>query len=469
MNQVAQFPSYSAHSLQNNDDTIHSVEAEQQVLGALLSNNELLDKISGFLEQHHFFESIHAEIFEKISSLVMGGHLASPVTLKESFKTHEGLKELGGIGYLVKLQGAAIMPGQTCHYANYVVEMYERRRLLKLTTDSTQKLRDGVSSEDVVQSLEAEMLQSSGSSANPRSMSLLAASTKSIQEMNDRYQNGSTGVPSGLHSLDDITGGFHRAEFSIIGGATSMGKTALGTWIAYVAARQGVGVGFVTLEMGESQLYQRINSIDSKVPYQDQRRDLSEESFRKVIAAVQNQKELPIELFNAKTRSVHGIFAEARKLQRKWASFPDFKGLGMLVIDYIQLIKGSGTSLEVLAEAAIECKNIAKRLDIPVVALAQVNRSIAQRDNKVPTLADLRGAGDLEFAADNVIFCHRPEYYLTRELQNSNISPGDYADIERALSICQGTMDLYVAKQRMGEIGQCRVGCDMGTNRFWNI
>ena len=374
-----------------------------------------------------------------------------------------------GDAYLVRLAGAAVAANQIVHYAQHVVELSERRRLLELTSASADSLRNGAEAAEVVERLEAELLKSSASNFVPRSMSLLAAATKAISEMNERYQNGSTGVPSGIPALDKITGGFHRAEFTIIGGATSMGKTAVGTWIAYAAAKQGVGVGFATLEMGESQLYQRINAIDSRVPYQDQRCDLTEETFRRVVETSQNQKELPIELFNSETRTIHGVFAEARKLQRKWSAVSDVKGLGMLVIDYIQLVKGRGTPLEVLAEAATECKNIAKRLDIPVIALAQVNRTIGHRDNKVPTLADLRGSGDLEFAADTVIFCHRPEYYLTRELQNSSMGIEERADIEASLSACRNKMDLYVAKHRMGPINHCRLGCHMATNRFWDL
>ena len=469
MNEIARFPDYSAQPSSKMDDLPHSIEAEQNVLGALLCDNALLDRIVGVLEVEHFFEPVHARIFQTISACIARFRLASPVTLKAIFTADQGLKDLGGDAYLIRLAGAAVAANQIVHYAQHVVELSERRRLLELTSASADSLRNGAEAAEVVERLEAELLKSSASNFVPRSMSLLAAATKAISEMNERYQNGSTGVPSGIPALDKITGGFHRAEFTIIGGATSMGKTAVGTWIAHAAAKQGVGVGFATLEMGESQLYQRINAIDSRVPYQDQRCDLTEETFRRVVETSQNQKELPIELFNSETRTIHGVFAEARKLQRKWSAVSDVKGLGMLVIDYIQLVKGRGTPLEVLAEAATECKNIAKRLDIPVIALAQVNRTIGHRDNKVPTLADLRGSGDLEFAADTVIFCHRPEYYLTRELQNSSMGIEQRADIEASLSACRNKMDLYVAKHRMGPINHCRLGCHMATNRFWNL
>lgn len=447
----------------------HNIEAEQQLLGALLCNNDRFDKVTGVVLSEHFYEPVHGRIFEVMEARTSQNSLASPVTLRDDFATDEGLKQLGGVGYLATLAGASISGSAVKQYADHIVELFERRRLISVAKASVESLQGGDSAADVVESLEREMLRSQASAANSRSMSLLAAATKAISEMNDRFMNGTRGVSSGLKPLDDIIGGFKRAEFTIIGGATSMGKTTVGTWIAYAAAKQGFGVGFATLEMGESQLYQRINAIDSHVPYQRQGSKLSEVEFRRVIEAAKVQESLPIELFNAETRTIHGIAAEARKLQRKWQPSGDFKGLGMLVIDYLQLVSGKGSKLEILEEVANECKSISKRLDIPVIGLAQVARDMGKRENRIPTLSDLRGSGDLEFAADNVIFCHRPEYYLTRELQSDALKDQDRMDKEIAIKHCEGIMELYVAKQRQGSIADCTVNCDVSTNRFWNV
>ena len=157
-------------------------------------------------------------------------------------------------------------------------------------------------------------------------------------------------------------------------------------------------------------------------------------------------------------------------MQRQNQAREGFKGFGLLVIDYVQLVRGKGhNSLEVLSRVAMDLKQVAKMLDIPVVALAQVDRGLAKRDNPIPFLSDLRGSGDLEFAADNVIFCHRPEYYLERQLQVGVSDIEERADIEAALSQVKGRMDLIVAKQRMGQIGQCRVEVDMGINTFRDL
>lgn len=447
----------------------HSIEAEQQLLGALLNSNELYDRVSGYLTVEHFYDPVHARIYERIVEAINDGGRASPVTLKPSFATDEGLKELGGPVYLVRLAGSAISENMVSHYAEHIVEMSERRRLVSLADRCSSMLRSGAKASDAIEEMESDLLRGQASLSNPRSMSLLAAATKALKEMHNRYQNGSTGISTGLADLDRILGGLHRAEHTLVGGSTSMGKTAFGTWLTYNAAKAGIGVGFASIEMGEGQFYQRFNSIDSLVPYRDQRRVLSESAFQKVVETAKDQESLPVELFNSDTRTIHAIFSEARKLQRKWRPNGQFQGLGLLVIDYIQLIRGKGTPLEILAEAAIECKNISKSLDIPVVALAQVDRNMGARENKIPTLSDLRGSGDLEFSADNVIFCHRPEYYLERDLQNPDLDDEARMNMIAAKEACKNTMDLFVAKQRMGEVGSCRVGCDIGVNRFWDL
>jgi replicative DNA helicase len=171
-------------------------------------------------------------------------------------------------------------------------------------------------------------------------------------------------------------------------------------------------------------------------------------------------------------RDIPAILSESRRLKNlNPPSDQGFRGFGLLIIDYIQLVRGKGFSQhERLGQIAMDAKQVAKSLDVPVVALAQVDRSLAKRESPVPFLSDLRGSGDLEFAADNVIFCHRPEYYIERELlQNPAMDVADRADLEAALASCKGTMDLFVAKQRMGPVGKCRVKVDMGINRFADV
>jgi replicative DNA helicase len=188
----------------------------------------------------------------------------------------------------------------------------------------------------------------------------------------------------------------------------------------------------------------------------------------KMIEATKGQMDLPVQIFSARVRDIPSIMAECKKLQQRWRPIEKgFRGLGLLVVDYIQLIRGDGRSFDVLSNAANELKQIAKLLDVHVIALAQIDRKVGERENTRPGLSDLRGSGDLEQAPDNVIFCHREEYHLQRKPMPR--SPEDMADHISALEASKGKMELIIGKARMGEIGTVTVGCNMGTNRFFDI
>lgn len=455
----------------------HSIEAEQQLLGALLTNNDLYTKVSTYLRVEHFYDPVHAKIYKHISGRIAKDHLASPITLKEEMGGDEGLKELGGASYLARMAGAAIAAYALTEYAQMIVRLHGLRALDGKLSDIKGRIGTEETATDLCADLELFLQGQQAQDLNPRSMSLLKAHTGAVMEINERQVSGHVGLTTGLKDLDELTGGFHNGELTLVAGSTSMGKTAMGVWLAYVAAKTSRMVGFATLEMSEFALAQRFASIDSQIPYHALRNILSEATFRKVVEGVKAQEALPIHIYSDRVRDIPSILSESRRLQRMHPPNDDgFKGFGLLVIDYIQQVRGKGPNkLEQLSQVAMDAKQIAKTLNVPVVALAQVNRSLGDRkpergESQIPKLSDLRGAGDLEFAADNVIFCHRPEYYLERELQqNPQMEVEDRADLEAALGKCKGMMDLIVAKQRMGKIGNCRVRADLGTNRFFDI
>jgi replicative DNA helicase len=269
-----------------------------------------------------------------------------------------------------------------------------------------------------------------------------------------------------LASLDEAVS-FMRGRYTILAGTTSMGKTAMSQWISYSAAKAGFGVGFVSLEMTEIDLARRMNSIESKIPYQVQDRAMSEVTFRKVVDAARAQESLPIEIFSARVNDLPAIVSEAKKLQKKQEPNGNFKGMGLLVVDYIQLVKGKGTDFEVLSSVANDLKQVAKLLNVHVLALAQVGTKVMERENPRPGLSDMRGSGDLGMAPDNVIFCHREEYYMGRAQRPKKTD--ELADFEADFEKCKGKMELIIGKARMGDLSTITVGCDMGTNRFWDI
>lgn len=443
----------------------HSVEAEQQLLGALLTNNDLAHRITGKIKADDLFDPVHRCIFEHAMGRIQEDKLASPITLFADMGKHDGLHELGGAGYLARLAGASISASSIADYAAQIVEFSRRRAVLDLCADMTNRIMQDEPAD--VSCAEMEMfLHTQEPSGAPRSMSLLKAHTEALQDVMDAKAGNSPAVPSGLASLDAELR-LARKRYTILGGTTSMGKTAAALSIAYHAAKEGFGVGFVSREMPERDLAARMNSIDSKVPYKAFDRPMSDGTLDRVAEAVRIQAEYPIEIFSSQVDDMPSILSEAKKLQKKWATNGPKFGLGLLVVDYIQLIKGKGNNFEVLSSVANELKQVAKLLDVHVLALAQIDRKVMEREDARPMLSDLRGSGDLENAPDNVMFCHREEYFLQRKTLPKKTE--ELADHMELLDASRGKMEYIIAKARMGEITTVTVGCDMATNRFWDL
>ncbi len=447
----------------------HNVELEQQIIGNVLLNNDLIHKV-GVVQPEHFYDPVHGEIWKAISSRINDDHMASPVTMASDFQSHKGLLELGGTSYFARLAGGAMSSFAMADYSRDLIELYRQRQILNNVGDVLQRVRGGMKAQDAQSEIELYLQAQEAYAETPRSMSLLAAHTQSINMINQRYQSGKYGKSTGLKALDNITGGLHDGEATTIAGSTSMGKTALGCWLAYHLAKSGYMVGIASLEMSEIALANRLNSIDSGIPYQDMRGEISESTFRAVVDGAKSQEALPIHVYSDQVNDMPAILSETRRLQRMHPPNGNFLGFGLLVIDYIQLVKGKGDgSVDILSRIANDVKRLAKLLNIPVVALAQVMRDLGKRENPIPQLSDLRGSSDLENAPDNVIFCHRPEYYIERDLRNPNLKIEDRADLEAALSASRNKMQLLISKQRMGAIGQCTVEVDMARNRFRDV
>ena len=448
----------------------HSTEAEQQILGAVLGTNEMFHKLSYFLRPEHFFDPVHADIWRNISARIERDHLASPITVGADMEAHEGLAKLGGKPYLARLLGGSISGFAAPDYARMVVDMYQRRQLSGRLSQISEELDVGRSADDAAAELELLLHEREDNSAEPRTMSFLRAQTNAVQQIDEIRRGGMIGIPTGIKALDDAVS-LAPKRYTILGGATSMGKTALALSIVLNAAKAGYGVGFVTLEMPEEDLANRINSAVSMVPYKAYDRPLSDNAMRMVIDAAKELTALPVEIFSERVRDVPAILSEAKKLKRKMVPRGDIKGFKLLVIDYIQLVRGRGESAFVrLSQVANDLKQVAKQLDVHVLALAQIDRNISKEEHYQkarPRLADLRGSGDLENAPDNVMFVFRPEYYLTR--QTPPKKDDERADWEADIARWKDKAEIIVGKARMGEIGSVTVGCDMATNRFFDL
>ena len=447
----------------------HATEAEQQLLGAVMVDNDRFHRVGSILREDHFFEPIHARIWSAIRQRLDRDLLADAITLADDLQGDPGLKELGGGKYLVRLMGASVSGSLLGDYAAVIIATHDRRTLVEALDSAKSRALDGGldGAGDAVADLETFLHRRADLSTAPRSMSLLRAQINSVEQINEIYQGGAIGVPSGIAALDEVLT-LAPKRYTILAGATSMGKTALGLSIAKAAASAGYGVGYVSREMPETDLANRINSMKSLVPYKAYDRPMSEASFRRVVEAAKSLEDLPIEIFSDRVNDVPAIVSECKKLRAKWRLNDNFHGLKLLVVDYIQLIKGRGESAFVrLSEVANDLKSVAKSLDVHVLALAQIDRKIIEREDTRPKLSDLRGSGDLENAPDNVIFVHRPEYYLKRSTPPK--APDDRADWEADLVKWKDKAEIIIGKARMGEITSVTVGCDMGTNRFFDL
>lgn len=441
----------------------HAVEAEQQLLGLLLIDNRVYDRIAPRMSADLFYDPVHQRIWSHISARVSREHLASPVTLKSDMEHDEGLQQLGGASYLVRLAGAAIGAYAVNDYVDLLIECRERRALSDALTGAQEALLAENGVEVAKSGLLAVLSDLSGSEGKSHSVSLMSALTGALSGMNDAYGGEGGGLLTGLKAVDDLTGGFWPADLIILGGRPSMGKTAVAVSIAGRVASRGVPVVIVSLEMTEASLAQRLLAERSGVEYARARRgDMSEAEFKRVADKAREMADWPMAIIPPHVREVAGIYAAIRAERARMG------GLGLVVIDYLQLVRAAGRDrFQQMTEVSISLKNMAKLLGVPVLCLAQLSRDVERRDDKRPTLSDLRESGQIEQDADVVMFCYRDHYYLSREQPPKKDDAR--ADYEAALAACKNTMDLIVAKQRMGPIGTARVGCAISTNKFWDL
>ncbi|WP_347831370.1 replicative DNA helicase [uncultured Planktomarina sp.] len=464
----------------------HSIEAEQQLLGAILTNNDLFDRVASIVRAEHFYDPVHARIFETAAARIAKNNLASPVTLKAFLEDDAGLAELGGPAYLVRLAGAAISSFAVRDYAEMIYDLAIRRELINVGNDIAAKAaRVDVDSEPREQIVEAEQklyaLAEQGQTEQGF-QSFLTAVTDAVKVANAAYQRegGLAGVSTGLVDLDKKLGGLHRSDLLILAGRPSMGKTSLATNVAFNIARaykkgitasgeegavDGGVVGFFSLEMSAEQLATRILSEVAEIPSNQIRRgDFTESEFRRIVDAAKELEAAPLFIDDTPALPISQLAARARRLKR-------IHGLDALFVDYLQLVRGTGRSenrVNEISEITMGLKAIAKELDIPVIALSQLSRQVENREDKRPQLSDLRESGSIEQDADVVMFVFREEYYKERE------KPGDH-ELEKMgiwqeeMERLHGKAEVVIGKQRHGPIGTVELSFEGQFTRFGNL
>ena len=437
----------------------NNVEAEQSVIGSILVSNEIFDDISTIISSTTFYDPMHQKIFSAIENLIYKGMLANPITLKNYFEADKD--DINIPEYLVKITKFSTSTRQATEYSKIIYDMFVRRELIKISeqTIDTAKINDlNISGQNIIENSERLLFDlAEKGSFNSSLIKFDEAMKKTIDMASAAYKNeeGIVGVPTGLRDLDDRLGGLHQSDLIIIAGRPSMGKTALATNIAFNAAQKlqesqrKSSVAFFSLEMSSEQLSTRILAEQSRIKSNDIRRGrISDEQFDKFIETSKNITELPLYIDETPAISIAAMSNRARRIKRLF-------GLDMIVIDYIQLMRGSMNNkdgrVQEISEITQGLKAIAKELSIPVVALSQLSRAVEQRDQKKPQLADLRESGSIEQDADVVMFVYREAYYLER--QEPRPATVEHAEWQAKMNEVSNLAEIIIGKQRHGPTG----------------
>ena len=455
-----------------------NIEAEQAVIASILVSNDIYDEITSILDSQKFFDPIHVKLYETIETLISKGLLANPITLKNYFENNEGLKELGGQEYLIKITKFSTSVKQAIDYANIVQEMHVRRELIKISQSVLDEVSTnsdvGTSGETIIQNTEKSLFDlAERGHFNQSFMKFDSALKQTIDMAKSAYQSeeGLVGVPTGLTDLDSRLGGLHKQDLVIIAGRPSMGKTALATNIAFHAAKNiekkgsKSTIAFFSLEMSSEQLSTRILSEQSRIRSNDIRRGkVSEKEFEQFIETSKNISELPLYIDETPAITIAAISNRSRRIKRLF-------GLELIVVDYIQLMKSSGKKeynrVQEISEITQGLKALAKELNVPVLALSQLSRAVEHRDDKKPQLADLRESGSIEQDADIVMFVFRESYYL----QNKEPTVGsiEHAEWQTKMNEISHLADIMISKQRHGPTGNVKVEFEAMYTKFKDL
>ena len=437
----------------------NNIEAEQAVMGSILVSNDIFDEISTIISSINFYDPMHQKIYEAIESLIYKGMLANPITLKNYFEDEKD--DLNVPEYLVKITKFSTSVRQAIEYSKIIYDMFVRRELIKIseqTIDSAKLNELDTNGQNIIENSERLLFDlAEKGSFNSSLIKFDEAMKQTIEMASAAYKNeeGIVGVPTGLKDLDDKLGGLHQSDLIIIAGRPSMGKTSLATNIAFNAAQklQDSGkkssIAFFSLEMSSEQLSTRIISEQARISSNDIRRGrISDEQFDKFLETSKNIAELPLYIDETPAISIAAMSNRARRIKRLF-------GLDMIVVDYIQLMRGTTYNkdgrVQEISQITQGLKAIAKELSVPVVALSQLSRQVEQRDDHKPQLADLRESGSIEQDADVVMFVYREGYYLQRkEPREATV---EHAEWQAKMNEVAHLAQIIIGKQRHGPIG----------------
>ncbi len=465
----------------------HNIEAEQGLLGAILVNNDAFYRVSDFLEPKHFFEPLHQTIYETAGSLIRMGKVATPVTLKTFLPADTDIGGMTVAQYLARLAAEATTIINAQDYGRTVYDLSLRRDLIRIGEDMVNVAFDApvdFAPRAQIEDAERQLYELAETGRYDGGFQRFAqALTIAVDMAAKAFQRDGklSGISTGLRDLDTRMGGLQPSDLIILAGRPGMGKTSLATNIAYNIARayegevqadgsikaiHGGAVGFFSCEMSGEQLATRILAERTGIPSSHIRRGgITEMDFEKIRECSIELQSLPFYVDETGGLSISQLTARARRLKRQ-------KGLDLIVIDYIQLLSGSGkrgndNRVQEITEITTNLKALAKELNVPIIALSQLSRQVENRDDKRPQLADLRESGSIEQDADVVMFVYREEYYLA--MKEPRPGTPEHEKWQTDMGLAHGKAEVIIGKQRHGPTGTVELHFEASVTRFGDL
>jgi replicative DNA helicase len=468
-----------------------NIEAEAALLGALMIDNRLVEDVQLKLKPHHFFEPLHGRIYESILKMTDSNRVANPVTLRPLFESDDSIKEVGGAAYLAQLTGSGAAVIGARDFAQQIYDLALLRALVGVGRDLVEGALD--TSEDVaplaqIERAETELYKvAEEGGAEGKAKSFAESATLAVQMAERALNSGGhlSGLTTGLEALNSKVGGLHHSDLIIVAGRPGMGKSSLATNMAFAAAQRflrdsedgiapeksaGAPVALFSLEMSADQLATRILAEQSGISSENLRMGrISQQEFRELARAAAELQSLPLYIDDTPGLTIAALRTRARRLKRQ-------KGIGMVIVDYLQLLQGTGKNgsenrVQEISEISRGLKQLAKELNLPVVGLSQLSRQVEQREDKRPQLSDLRESGSIEQDADIVLFIYREDYYLKAvepdfPMPEEIDKQAKYEAWREKYDPVAGRAEIIVAKQRHGSTGIVRVRFDGRTTKF---
>ena len=473
------------NSLKSTDKMPQNIEAEQSLIGSVLFDNKVLEDLPTNFATRHFFDPLHATIFDACIFLIDNGRLADPLTLKSYLKQDDLQRDMDIEKYLSELREGVVSLSKAKFYAEEIRNCHIRRSLIRIgdelinksvnpTLDVTPDQEISNTEEQLYNLAEKDQINSGPLDFK----SVLASATNQINEAYNR-KGKLSGIDTGFSGLNRQLGGLNKSDLLVLAGRPAMGKTALATNIGFNAAKsskleKNESILIFSLEMSAEQLAQRILAEQSTIDSHKLRSgDLNETEFSKLVSTQNDILNLPFFIDDTPAISVGQIASRARRLKRT-------HGLSVIIIDYIQLIQGSKASeaqgrVQEVSNITRGLKSLAKELNVPILALSQLSRAVEQREDKRPILADLRESGSIEQDADVVMFVYREEYYLDKSEPTQRDNENQESFNERFLkwqdrrNMAEGKAEIIISKQRHGPTGIVQVQFEAKFTRFMDL